>query len=120
MHQRALQLILAAMILTVLTGCARKFTRERFDMITVGVDGREDVRMMIGKPTSDLHDQWFYDDLDEHYSALVYFSSDGLVSGKQWMDSVTGAWEGRNPNTNPPPEGEVRERHVKTRRIDDD
>jgi len=110
----------ATFSLILLAGCASKFTRERFEMIQVGVDDREDVRQIIGKPTADLTDQWFYDDLDQHYSAVIYFDESGRVRGKEWMDAATGEWQGRHPDTNEPPRGEVRERHKKTRRIDDD
>jgi outer membrane protein assembly factor BamE (lipoprotein component of BamABCDE complex) len=106
--------------LIVLTGCHRQFTRDRFDMIQVGVDNQEDVRTILGKPTSDLNDQWLFDDLKRHYSAVVYFDAEGRVSGKEWMNAKTGEWEGRNPNANEPPQGETREIHKKTTRIDED
>ncbi len=117
---RRLCLLSAAFSLVVWCGCAPKFTRERFELIQVGVDDREDVRQMIGKPTADLTDQWFYDDLDRHYSAVIYFDDAGRVRGKEWMDAATGEWRGRHPDTNEPPRGEVRERRKKTRRIDND
>ncbi len=107
------------LVLVVFTGCQKKFTRANFELITIGVDDQENVRHMIGKPTSDLRDQWFYDDFDDHYSAVVYFDANGRVSGREWMDSVTGQWEGRNPHADDPPPGEVRERHQRTRRYDD-
>ena len=104
----------------LLAGCARQFTRDRFDMLEKSVDTREDVRRILGKPTSDLGDQWFYDDLDRHYSARIHFGEDGRVSGKEWIDEKSGTWEGRDPNADEPPTGEVRERHRKTTRIDED
>lgn len=106
--------------LVLLTGCARRFTRERFDMIQVGVDDREDVSQILGKPKSDLNDQWLYDDLKRHYSAVIHFNAEGRVAGKEWLDAKKGTWEGRNPNADEPPQGEVRERSTKTRRIDED
>ncbi|MCK4342838.1 MAG: hypothetical protein KAY37_14065 [Phycisphaerae bacterium] len=120
MNLRTLRILVGLGALVVLTGCQNKFTKDRFEMITVGVDAREDVRLMIGEPTSDLHDQWFYDDLDHHYSCLIHFDEADRVCGKEWMDSVTGAWQGRNPNADEPPQGEVRQRHKTTRRIDED
>jgi len=114
-------MLLATLVgLTVLTGCHRPFTRDRYEMIQIGVDDREDVRHVLGKPTCDLNDQWFYDDLKRHYSAVIFFDADGRVSGKEWMDARTGQWEGQNPNADQPLEGEVRERHRKTTRIDED
>ena len=119
MDTRYMSLLVSLVALVALTGCQSKFTRDNFNLIQVGVDDHEDVRHMIGDPTTDLSDHWFYDDLDYHYSANVFFDAAGRVSGKEWMDSVTGEWEGRNPNADEPPTGEVRERHKKTRRIDD-
>jgi outer membrane protein assembly factor BamE (lipoprotein component of BamABCDE complex) len=107
-------------LLALAHGCQRQFTRDRFDMIKVGVDNREDVRYILGKPTSDLEDQWFYDDLDRHYSAVIFFDGTGNVTGKEWMDARTGEWSGRNPHANPPPEGEQREKRTKTTIIDED
>jgi outer membrane protein assembly factor BamE (lipoprotein component of BamABCDE complex) len=120
MRKQALAIIVGAAAIALLTGCQSKFTKQRFEMIAVGTDEREDVRNILGAPTSDLDEQWFYDDLDRHYSALIHFDQDGKVAGKEWMDASTGAWEGRNPNANEPPQGEVRERRKTTRRIDKD
>lgn len=120
MSKHCLALAGLGLALAVLTGCQRQFTKERFDMIRIGVDDREDVRHIIGEPTADLADQWLYDDLDHHQSARLSFDEAGRVCGKEWMDSLTGEWEGHNPDADKPPEGEVRERHRKTRRIDED
>jgi hypothetical protein len=121
MTPRILSGLVVAGALVLLSGCARpSFTHEHFEMIQIGVDDREDVRFVLGKPTSDLQDQWFYDDLKRHYSAVVFFDDDGRVQGKEWMNAKTGEWEGRNPNADEPPQGEVRERHKATTRIDED
>jgi hypothetical protein len=112
------KLLLLALPVVLLAGCQRQFTRERFDLIRPGVDDREDVRRIIGKPASDLQDQWFYDDLDRHYSAVIFFEGQ-KVSRKEWMDARSGEWTGQNPHANPPPEGEVRHRQKNTRVIDD-
>ena len=120
MLRRTLGLALLAGVVALGCGCQRQFTRERFEMIGVGSDGREDVRHCLGKPTCDLQDQWLYDDLDRHKSAIIYFGADGRVSGKEWMDARSGQWEGENPHANKPPQGEVRERSKGTTRIDED
>jgi outer membrane protein assembly factor BamE (lipoprotein component of BamABCDE complex) len=117
MNPRTLSFLVAALALAFLAGCQRPFNHDNFDMIQVGVDGREDVRQILGKPTSELGDQWLYDDLKRHYSALIHFDESGMVRGKEWMDAKTGQWEGRNPNANEPPQGETREIHKKTTRI---
>ncbi len=110
--------LLAALV--SLAGCERKFTRERFDRIERGVDDREDVRQLLGRPTAAMEDAWIYEDLDHHDTAQIFFADDGRVLSKEWMDARTGAWEGRSPYTDEPRTGEVRERRTRTRRIDDD
>jgi hypothetical protein len=118
MTPRALSILVGLSALVLLTGCERKFTKDRFEMIQIGTDDREDVRLVLGKPTSDLSDQWFYDDLKRHYSAVIFFDETGRVQGKEWMNAKTGEWEGRNPNANEPPQGDVPEKTKKTTRID--
>ena len=110
---------LAALGLCFLTGCESKFKRDRFDMIRIGMDTREDVRHLLGDPEGEMQNIWLYDDLDDHKSAQIFFDDDGRVLAKEWMDAETGEWSGDNPHTNPPPKGEVRESETRTRRIDD-
>lgn len=103
----------------LLLGCESKLSHKNFQMIQVGADDREDVREILGKPASEMGDVWYYDKSGEH-TAAIFFSDDGRVLNKEWMDAGTGDWEGENPWTDQPPKGEVRESHKKTRRIDDD
>ncbi len=102
------------------TGCARKFTYERFSMIQPGTDDREDVRHMLGQPRFDAADEWYYEDLHRHVAARVFFDDDDRVTQKEWMDAKRGTWQGRHPAADEPPAGEVRERSMKTRRVDKD
>lgn len=105
----------------MLAGCAaEKFTHERFSMIQQGVDDRDDVRQILGKPRFDAGDEWYYEADDHGIMARVYFDAQGVVRDKEWIDAGAGTWEGRHPDADKPPEGEVRERRTKTRRIDDD
>lgn len=120
MNLRTLGVLVGLGALVATMGCTRHFTKDDFQLIQIGVDDRMDVRQILGKPTSDLDDQWFYDDVDRHYSAVIFFDPHGRVSGKEWMDARRGDWEGHNPNANEPPDGEVRAHTTKTRRIDDD
>jgi len=121
MRTRLLTLTLLGLGLIVLTACHKNvFTRDRFEMIQQGVDNKEDVARTIGKPTSDLGDQWLYDDQKRFHAARIFFDEDGRVRGKEWMDTKTGTWEGQNPDANEPPQGEVRERDKKTTRIKKD
>jgi len=112
--------LLFAPTLILLVGCESKLNRRNFEMIRPGMDGREDVRQILGEPKAEMEDVWFYDDLDHHRSAKIVFDSDGRVITKEWTDAETGKWEGQDPWADEPPEGEVRERTTKTRRIHDD
>lgn len=103
-----------------LAGCESSFNKRNFEMIQAGFDDRFDVREILGDPDGDMGDVWVYDDLDRHYAARIFFDGDGRVLSKQWMDAKTGEWEGEDPWGDRAPEGEVRERSTKTRRIDDD
>ena len=120
MVRRVSWTVLAATGLLAATGCARHFTREHYEMVTPGVDGRFDVEQMLGKPDFRADDVWHYRDLDHHYEAQIYFGPDDKVVAKEWMDGKTGTWEGSSPDAQPFPEGEARERHTRTRRIHDD
>ncbi|MBK8914999.1 MAG: hypothetical protein IPM64_10435 [Phycisphaerales bacterium] len=104
----------------VLSGCAEKFTRDRFDIITVGVEDREDVVRILGEPRYRAGDEMYFEDLDRHLHARVFFGADGRVRGKEWMDARRGEWDGRHPDTDPPPQGEVRESRRKSTTVDDD
>ena len=110
--------LILGLALLALSGC-RKFTRERFEIIQQGVDDRDDVRHVLGKPQFKAGDVWHYEDIDRHVNAQIWFGDDGRVNSKQWMDARTGAWEGRSPGAPEPPPGEVREQRLRTRRIDD-
>ena len=110
--------LLALLLPLFLAGCAEKFTRQNFNLLQVGVDERYDVDKLLGHPTNDLHDQWYYEHRDKHYSALIHFDPDGKVSGKQWFDSPTASISGDNPNADQPPKGKVREEKRKSRIIE--
>jgi hypothetical protein len=103
----------------LLLGCESKFNHRNFQMIEIGADDAEDVRQILGKPTSAMGDVWYYDKSGEH-TASIFFDDDGRVVNKEWMGAVTGDWEGKNPYTDERPQGEIRESHKKTRRIDKD
>ena len=112
---------IAGCMLAVLAGCAQnKFTPERWEMVKEIVDTKEDVEQILGKPETRMDDMWYYQDLDKHYTAQIHFDGEGRVISKEWQDANTGEWKGRNPNADPPPGGEERERRTGTRRIDKD
>jgi hypothetical protein len=101
-------------------GCASAFTRENFDRVVVGSDDREDVARLLGDPEFRLDAEWYYENKDKHYAARIHWGRDGKVSGKQWYDANRGEIVGDHPDADPAPEGEVRERRVRTRRLDGD
>ena len=118
---RALLLsLLTVTVLALTTGCEQKFTRQRYDMIQVGVDRMDDVRQMIGEPEFAAGDVWYYEDHEGRYAARVFFDRQDVVRAKNWMDLLKGTWEGQNPDADPPPAGEVRERELRLRQIDKD
>jgi hypothetical protein len=119
MTRRTLGFLGLVLLAAALAGCERKFTHERFEMISEGFDKKEDVRDLLGKPYAMTEGQWHYRDLDRHQEAEIWFDERGLVRGKQWSDGKTGEIEGRNPDASPPPEGEVREEETRVRRLDD-
>jgi hypothetical protein len=108
------------LFVTFVGGCARQFTRERFELIQPGVDDREDVEALLGKPEFRAEDLWYYEDPDRHYAAQIIFDEQGKVASKEWIDARSGEWEGRSHYADEPPRGEVRERRTKVRRIDED
>jgi len=120
MSAQRIHLLSLTLIVALLAGCESKFNRRNFDMIQIGVDDRDAVRQILGKPSADMGDVWLYDDLDHHKSAQIFFADDGRVLNKEWMGATTGRWEGTNPWADQPPQGEVRERSTRTQRIDDD
>ncbi|QOJ14592.1 MAG: hypothetical protein HRU75_08040 [Planctomycetia bacterium] len=101
--------LLVCGLTALLFGCAEKFTRERFDIIAVGVEDREDVIRTLGEPRYEAGDEMYFEDLDRNLHARVFFGPDGRVRGKEWMDARRGEWDGRHPDSDPPPQGEVRE-----------
>ncbi|MBU0639825.1 MAG: hypothetical protein KKB50_13235 [Planctomycetes bacterium] len=119
MHHRLFAAAVLLAIVGVASGCARKFTHDRFLMIQEAVDDRHDVRQILGSAEFEATDEWYYEDIERHIAARVFFDADGRVRGKEWMDAKTGTWEGRHPDTDQPAQGEVRETHTKTRRHDD-
>lgn len=95
---RLAQIALLVVPIGALFGCAPKFTHEHFNLIQVGVDERYDVKHLLGKPTNDLQEEWYYEDDKTYASALILFDNDGKVRGKKWFDTPTGGIPGENPN----------------------
>lgn len=80
----------AALVLMTATGCAEKFSRHNYDLVQVGVDEHYDVQKLLGHPTNEVDEAWYYEHPKKDYSAMIHFGHDGKVSGKQWFDSPTG------------------------------
>ncbi len=117
-HRRSVAL-LAPLVLALLVGCQSKITRGNFEVIQIDVDTRADVRTILGEPTGNFGDEWMYDDLDRHVSAIIYFHADGRVAGKEWMDAMSNTFEGENPGTADTPPGEIRRHRGVSRTYDD-
>lgn len=108
----------AAALLLALAGCTR-FTRANFDMIEPGVDTKFDVERMLGAPEFNTTDEWYYENMDEHYAARIFFDARGRVRSKQWIAARSGEWTGENPDADPEPDEPVRYRRDEMRTIDD-
>jgi hypothetical protein len=120
MNARALGSLLLASSLLATAGCVREFTRERFETVRVG-DSTHAVRVTLGEPAGRLDQQWFYDDVDDHYSAVIHFDAAGRVNGKEWVDARRGVWDGVDPSAPPPPPGAtIVERRTTATTIDGD
>lgn len=97
MRHRLVPIILPLLCAAALTGCAGKFTRENYERVRLGEHDRADVRELLGPPKTEFgreRDEWFYDDEKRGCSARVFFSANGTVAGKQWIDANTGEWSG--------------------------
>lgn len=100
-------------------GCASKFSRANYDTIKEGVDDRDTVRKTLGDPDWNNNDlEWTYEHEDDDYLAKIHFDQNGRVTGKEWMDTRSGEWSGKNPHANPPPQGEMREKSTRTEQSD--
>lgn len=81
--------VAAVVVMSLTTGCAEKFTRDRWDLIKVGVSDGVDVEAAIGEPQQKpFKDLWWYYKGD--LSAKVYFDEEGRVKAKKWLDEETG------------------------------
>lgn len=108
--------ITAALLALACAGCAQHFTHARFETIRNGADSRANVRELLGEPRFDAGDQWYYEDLDRHLSALIYFGADGRVSGKEWIDGGEDDFGSAGGRSGVRPAGDTTAGTVRTRR----
>lgn len=97
MRHRAVRSVLALFCVSLVCGCASKFTRENYERVRLGEHDRAGVRALLGQPKNEFgaqRDEWFYDDEKRGCSARVFFGPNGTVAGKQWIDANTGEWSG--------------------------
>lgn len=81
--------LLAAFAVSLLPGCQEKFTRDRWDMVKVGVYKKDDVKHLLGAPQQEpFGDLWWYYKGDNE--AKIYYDTDGAVKAKKWFDKTTG------------------------------
>ena len=82
-------LLVAIAGMSLCVGCENKLTRDRWEMIKVGVDDKETVEATIGKPQEKPfgHTWWYYKD---NLTVKVYFDKNGKVRAKKWIDEEKG------------------------------
>ena len=86
MNRTVVVMLAAAVGLAIFCGgCAKQFTRERYDTIYVGQPQFE-VEATLGKPAARFSDTWSYINERPFYKAIIQFK-DGKVSDKSWADS---------------------------------
>jgi hypothetical protein len=78
--------VLVSLCLVGLSGCASKFNRTNFDSIHAGVDTRDDVRKILGRPTTSFSDYWTYEGFISTTIARIYFDDDGTVLHTEWIE----------------------------------
>ena len=88
--------LLGLLCLTVSTGCD-PLTRNRFDMMKVDVADEADVRATIGEPTLVLPGQWHFERPERHLNVLIDFNDQGVVSRKQWINTLSNEWFDSQP-----------------------
>jgi len=96
-----------------LSGCGKKFTRVRYELVREGMSPRQ-VEETLGTPTNTGADGWTYVHRLPYYRARIRFS-DGRVSGKQWtLEKPSGPRHSRpgddgwiEPDRSGPKEGEM-------------
>ncbi len=72
------------------TGCARKFTRVRYELVTAGMSQRE-VAEALGEPETRTTDAWTYVSREgEYYRAIIRFEN-SRVCDKAWYFSKESA-----------------------------
>ncbi len=83
MKRTGIWLLAAGLLVTgTLSGCQRKFTRQRFETLCVGMPDVE-VRNVLGKPAAKSPDRWTYLHKMPYYRAIIVFE-DGKLIDKQW------------------------------------
>lgn len=78
------------------TGC-ENLTRSRFEMVSVNVSTREDVRHTLGPPSYVMDGRWQFERPERHINVLIDFDERGVVTRKQWIDANTGEWADSKP-----------------------
>ncbi len=77
--------------ITLIAGCD-PLTRNHYEIITVDVDTRTDVKHIIGEPTRSIDGQWHYERPEKHLNVFIDFNSGDVVTRKQWIDNMTQEW----------------------------
>ena len=94
---RALVGVTALALMVLATGCEKKLTYKRFQMVREGYATHMDVEQTLGEPNQKAGDVWSWQDFDRHITCNVYFDGKGVVDKKEWIDATKGQWEGSAP-----------------------
>lgn len=93
--RRITGLMLACASLLAASACASrdKLTEQNFRQIRLSASTEDDVKNLIGEPTSKLPGLWMYQRPDKHLTAMVDFDDQGKVTRVQWIDALGEKWE---------------------------
>ena len=89
--------VTALALVVLATGCEKKLTYKRFQMVREGYATHMDVEQTLGEPDQKVGDVWNWQDFDRHITCNVYFDDNGVVAKKEWIDAKKGQREGSAP-----------------------
>ena len=79
--------IVAMLTAMLLVGCQQRFTRVRYEFISLHMSG-DQVIDAIGHPESQTPDTWTYvNRKGEYYRAIIRFDKNGRVTDRAWYIS---------------------------------
>ncbi len=107
-----------AAVLLVNAGCKEKLTRQRYDILQVGVDTKLNTEATLGEPDKIMGDTWRYDKHDRYLFVRIDFNDSGKIAGKSWADGKAKIWDGEGTLKDEKPEGMVVHEKKSTTTVD--